>query len=156
MTLAPRFKPVSIHGSVWGLVSSYWFAVAAVLIVVVAVGRTNPTAAMWVILVAIAALLIAAAFATGSAIIVTDTTVVVRRRLRPEWSVPIADLSTIEEHIPMRPRARSLAGWVFHATGHPKATIEMAMFAPLDRRKLRSVFADVLVSPDLGRPMRDR
>ncbi len=154
--MTPRFKPVSVHGSVWGLLASYWFALAAVVIIVIAVGRTNPTAAMWVILVALIALLVSSAFATGSAVIVTEHAITVRRRLRAEWSIPAADLTTIEEHIPMRPRARSLAGWVFRAEGHPKATIEMAMFAPLDRRKLRNVFADVLVSPDLGRPTANR
>ncbi|MGF3052798.1 hypothetical protein ACQUSY_02340 [Microbacterium sp. YY-03] len=154
--MTPRFKPVSVHGSVWGLLASYWFALAAVVIIVIAVGRTNPTAAMWVILVALIALLVSSAFATGSAVIVTERAITVRRRLRAEWSIPAADLTTIEEHIPMRPRARSLAGWAFRAEGHPKATIEMAMFAPLDRRKLRNVFADVLVSPDLGRPTANR
>ncbi len=153
---ASRFRPISAHGSIWGLVSSYWFAVVAVLIIVAAIGRGNPVAAMWVILVSLAVLLLATAFATGSAISVTDSEIIVRRRLRAEWRVPVAELTSIEEHIPLRPRARSLAGWVFLAHGHPKATIEMAMFSPLDRRKLRSVFADVLVSPDLGRPTRDR
>lgn len=153
---AQRFKPVSVHGSIWGLVSSYWFAVAAAIIIVMAVGRGNPTAAMWVILVGLAVLLLATAFANGSAISVTESEVIVRRRMRGEWRAPIASITSIEEHIPMRPRARSLAGWVFMAEGQPKATIEMAMFSPMDRRKLRATFADVLVSPDLGRPTRER
>ncbi len=153
---APRFQPISARGSVWGLISSYWFAVVAVLIIVIAVGRTNPTAAMWVILVSLLILLVAAAFAAGSEISVTADEVIVRRRLRGEWRTPAAQLSTIEEHIPMRPRARSLAGWVFRTATGEKTTIEMAMFAPSDRRRLRATFADVLVSPDLGRPTRDR
>lgn len=138
------------------MLASYWFAVAAVIIIVIAVGRSNPMTAVWIILLALAGLLLATAFATGSAIIVTEQEIIVRRRMRAEWSIPVAALTTIEEHIPMRPRARSLAGWVFRADGYPQATIEMAMFAPLDRRRLRAVFADVLVSPDLGRPTRDR
>lgn len=136
----------------WGLLSSYWFVAAAIAVLAFAIGRSQPTLVIWIILAALCGLGVATAFASGAQIIATDTEVIVRRRLRPEWRTPAVDLRSIEEHIPLRPRARSLAGWVFLSHQHGKATIEVALFAPAERRKLRRAFADVLVSPDLGRP----
>lgn len=155
------------RGSVWGPASSYWVFLAGWLVIVAGVGRSSPPAGAVIGLAGAVVIAAVAWFAVGTSIAVDATTLTVTRRLRQAWTIPTSDLLQVTEVIPVRPRAPSMAGWTFVAVdpdnagvegsaagqdgpSRRRASVELAMFSPLDRRRLRALFAEVLVDADAG------
>lgn len=156
-TQGTMFSPPAeriFRGSPWGPASSYWFAIAAWAIILGGVGKSSLVGGAVVFGIGVVVFGGMTLFATGTSIEVSPDELVVRRRWRPVWRVPMRDFRYVVENIPTRPRAPSMAGWAFHATDERRVGVELAMFSPLDRKRLRTLFAAVLVDADAGMPRR--
>jgi len=130
-------EPLVVRGSGWGLVATYWFAVAAWLVIVVGVMRSNVAFGVVILVAGVLAAAVAAWFAAGVEVRVSAAEVSVKRRLRPVWRVHGENFDRVDEHVPVRPRAPSMAGWSFHSFDGTHATLEIAQLAPRDRSRLR-------------------
>lgn len=146
----PPAAPVTVRGSIAGPLSSYWWVLAAASVLVWAFSRSNVPLAIGVLALVGLGAVVMWFLATGTEITVSAAELVVRRRLRPTWRIATRDFRYIVENIPTRPRAPSLAGWRFQAVDGPGPELELAMFAPHDRRFLRKLFRDVIVDADAG------
>lgn len=146
----PPVTPVTFRGSVWGPASSYWWVLAAAAVIGWALARSSPIALLWALGALTVLSLVVAYTAIGTSITVGPDELIVKRRWRPTWRVPMREFRYVVENIPQRPRAPSLAGWKFHTMTGVGASVELAMFSPLDRRGLRKLFGDVVVDADAG------
>ncbi|WP_040166730.1 hypothetical protein [Microbacterium gorillae] len=146
----PPESPVVVRGSAAGPLSAYLLAVLAWGIVLWGVGRSNLIGGAVVLGIGVLAGAIAVWFATGAAVELDPNQVVVRRRLRPVWRSSLGNLTHVVENIPARPRMPSLAGWTFRTRDGETAQLELALFAPADRRRLRRLFDDLVVDADAG------
>lgn len=130
-------EPLIVRGSAWGLLATYWFAVAAWLVIAGGVIRTNVAFGGLILVVGVIAGAIAAWVAAGVEVRVGAAEVSVKRRFRPTWRVHGEAFDRVDEHVPVRPRAPSMAGWTFHGIDGTHATVEIAQLAPRDRSRLR-------------------
>ena len=146
----PPEKPVVVRGGMWGPLSAYAVVIVALAIVVSALARGSMINAVIVLALALAVFGALIFTANGTRVEVTPDELVVARRFRPEWRVPLTDFRYVNENVPARPRLPFLAGWTFRTGSGTEAKIEIAMFAPAERRRLRRLFADVIVDADAG------
>lgn len=146
----PPSEPVQIRGGMWGPLSAYAVVIVALGIIVSALARGSMVNAVFVLVVSLAVFGALIFTAAGARVEVTPTELVVARRWRAPWRVPLTDFRYVSENIPSRPRLPFLAGWTFRTGSGTEAKLEIAMFAPADRRRLRKLFADVIVDADAG------
>lgn len=138
-------EQVTVRGSAWGPVTTYWFAVAAWLIIFVGIGRGNPMIGGAIAVIGLMVIGLASFAAAGTEISVGASEVRVKRRFRGTWAVPGDRFDRVDEHIPMRPRAPSMAGWQFFSTQGDSVTVEVAMLSPLSRRRIRKALGDRII-----------
>lgn len=146
----PPLVPVTVRGSMWGPLSAYAVVIAALGILVSGLARGSMLNAVVVAVIGVAVFGALIFTATGARVDVSDTELVVARRWRPTWRVSLEDFRYVSENVPARPKLTFLAGWTFRTGSGTEAKLEISMFAPADRRRLRKVFADVIVDADIG------